>query len=162
MEISLARDERTDKSSSKGVAMMIRKHSAITVFTFCALLVLSNVAFAQDPQPSLVFSANGEGKIKLGKEEFKLNAVVVKGFQDGKIEINLVSDITIFISGAWSRANEADKTIDVKITGGSVSGNLDGGGKIFLTDDRKSITGLKLQVVNKITRKTITADFTAK
>jgi hypothetical protein len=75
---------------------------------------------------------------------------VAKGFQDGKIEINLVTDITIFISGTWSRANENDKTIDVKITGGSTSGNLDGGGKIFLTDDRKSITGLKLQVVNKI------------
>jgi hypothetical protein len=142
--------------------MMIRKHSAISVFIFCALLVLSSVAFAQDPQPSLVVSANGEGKIKLGKEEFNLNAVVVKGFQDGKIEINLVTDITVFISGTWSRANESDKTINVKITGGSTSGNLDGGGKLILTDDRKSITSLKLQLVNKITKKNITADFTAK
>ena len=141
--------------------MLIRKHSAIAVFSICALLVIGSVAFAQDPQPSLVASANGEGKIKLGKEEFKLNGVVVKGFQDGKIEINLVSDITIFINGTWSRANDNDKTIDLKITGGSVSGNLDGGGKIILTDDRK-IASLKLQVVNKITRKTITADFVAK
>jgi hypothetical protein len=142
--------------------MMIRKHSAITVFTFCALLALGSVAFAQDPQPSLVVSANGAGKIKLGKEEFNLNAVVAKGFQDGKIEINLVTDITVFISGTWSRANETDKTIDIKITGSSTSGNLDGGGKLILTDDRKSITSLKLQVVNKITKKTITAEFTAK
>ena len=142
--------------------MMIRKHSAITVFTFCALLTLGSVAFAQDPQPSLVVSANGAGKIKLGKEEFNLNAVVAKGFQDGKIEINLVTDITVFISGTWSRATENDKTIDLKITGGSTSGNLDGGGKLILSDDRKSITSLKLQLVNKITKKTITADFTAK
>jgi len=142
--------------------MMIRNYSAITVFAFCALLALSSFAFAQDPQPSLVASANGEGTIKLGKEEFKLNAVVVKGFQDGKIEINLVTDITVFISGTWSRANDNDKIIAVKITGNSTSGNLDGGGKLILSDDRKSITGLKLQVVNKITRKTITADFTAK
>jgi len=141
--------------------MMMQKHFAITVFTVCALLALGSVAFAQDPQPSLVATANGEGKIKLGKEEFKLNAVVVKGFQDGKIEINLVSDITIFISGAWSRANENDKTIDLKITGGSVSGNLEGGGKLILSDDRK-ISSLKLQVVNKTTRKTITAEFSAK
>ena len=90
-----------EERDSKGVAMMIRKHSAISVLTFCALLVLSSVAFAQDPQPSLVVSASGEGTIKLGKEEFKLNAVVAKGFQDGKIEINLVSDITIFITGTW-------------------------------------------------------------
>jgi len=141
--------------------MMIR-HTAITVIAVCALLALGSVAVAQDPQPSLVASASGEGKIKLGKEEFKLNAVVVKGFQDGKIEINMVTDITIFISGTWSRVNETDTTIDIKITGGSVSGNLDGGGKLSLTDDRKSITGLKLQVVNKTTKKTITADFVAK
>ena len=126
------------------------------------LLALNSVAIAQDQPTSLVASASGEGKVKLGKEEFKLNAVVVKAFQDGKIEINLITDITVFISGTWSRTNETDKTIDVKITGGSTSGNLDGGGKLFLTDDRKSITGLKLQMVNKITRKTIAADFTAK
>jgi hypothetical protein len=140
---------------------MIRKLSAAAIFTICALLVLSGVAFAQDPQPSLVASANGEGKIRLGKEEFKLNAVVVKGFQDGKIEINLVSDITVFISGTWSRANENDKTIELKITGGSVSGNLEGGGKLLLSDD-KSIAALKLQVTNKMTKKIITADFNAK
>ena len=142
--------------------MMIRKHSAITLFALCALLALCSVVIAQDPPASLVVSANGEGKVKLGKEEFKLNAVVVKGFQDGKIEINLVTDITAFISGTWSRANETDKTIDVKVTGGSNSGNLEGGGKIILTDDRKSIASLKLQVVNKITKKTISADFVAK
>jgi hypothetical protein len=142
--------------------MMIRKQSAIKLFALCALLALSSAAIAQDPPASLVVSANGEGKVKLGKEEFKLNAVVVKGFQDGKIEINLITDITAFISGTWSRANETDKAIDVKITGGSNSGNLEGGGRIVLTDDRKSIASLKLQVVNKITKKTITADFVAK
>jgi hypothetical protein len=147
---------------SKGVAMTIQKHSAITVFAFCALLALSSIAVAQDPTPSLVASANGEGKIKLGKEEFQLNAVVVKGFQDGKIEINLITDITVFINGTWSRASENDKTIDVKITGGSTSGNLNGSGKLILTDDRKSIASLKLQLVNKISKKTITADFVAK
>ncbi len=141
---------------------MMRKHSAFAVFTICALLILSSVALAQDAPAFLVAHANGEGKIKLGREEFKLNAVVVKAFQDGKIEINLVTDITVFISGTWSRANESDKTIDVKITGNSMSGNLDGGGKLFLTEDRKSIAGLKLQVVNKITKKTVSADFTAK
>jgi len=147
---------------SKGVAMINRKHFAITLFTICLLLALSTVAVAQDPTPSLVVSASGEGKIKLGKEEFKLSAVVVKGFQDGKIEINLATDITIFINGTWSRANENDKTIEVKITGGAVSGNLDGGGQILLTADGKSIASLKLQVVNKITKKTISVDFVAK
>ena len=84
--------------------MMIRKQSAITLFIISSLLVITSAAFAQDPQPSLVASASGDGTIKLGKETFKLNGVVAKGFQDGKIEINLITDITVFITGTWSRA----------------------------------------------------------
>jgi hypothetical protein len=117
---------------------------------------------ADDPPASLVASAKGEGTIKLGKEEYKLNAVVVKLFADGKAELNLITDITVFISGTWSRASENDKSIDLKITSSVTGGNLDGGGKILLTDDRKSISGLKLQVVSKVSRKTIIAEFVAK
>jgi hypothetical protein len=142
--------------------MLIRRHNVIAFLALCVLLASGSVISAQDPPASLVATANGEGKIKLGKEEFKLHAIVVKLFQNGKAEINLITDITVFIEGTWSRGNEADKTIDLKITGNSMSGNLDGGGKLFLTDDRKSITGLKLQVMNKTTKKNVTADFTAK
>jgi hypothetical protein len=142
--------------------MLIRRRNVIAFLALCVLLASSSVISAQDPPTSLVATVNGEGKIKLGKEEFKLHAIVVKLFQNGKAEINLITDITVFIEGTWSRGNEADKTIDLKITGNSMSGNLDGGGKLFLTDDRKSITGLKLQVMNKTTKKNVTADFTAK
>jgi hypothetical protein len=142
--------------------MSMRKSTTITLFAVCALLVFSSISVGQDPPASLVANANGEGTIKLGREQYKLHAVVVKAFQDGKVEINLITDITVFISGTWSRASETDKTIDLKITGNSMSGNLDGGGKLFLTDDRKGITGLKLQITNKTTKKTVTADFTAK
>lgn len=142
--------------------MLIRRPNLIAVLTLCLMLVCGSVTAAQDPPTSLVASANGQGTIKLGREQYKLNAVVVKAFQDGKVEINLITDITVFISGTWSRASETDKTIDLKITGNSMSGNLDGGGKLFLTDDRKGITGLKLQVTNKTTKKSVTADFVAK
>ena len=127
----------------------------------CVAMVLPAFA-ADDPPASLVASAKGEGTIKLGKEEFKLNAVVVKLFADGKAELNLITDITVFITGTWSRESETARSIDLKITSSVTGGNLDGGGKIFLTDDRKSISGLKLQVTNKISRKTITAEFVAK
>jgi len=43
-----------------------------------------------------------------------------------------------------------------------VSGNLDGGGKLSLSADGKSITGLNLQVVNQATKKVIKANFVAK
>ena len=142
--------------------MIIRKHSALKVFSLCAVIVFSSAALAQDPPASLVATRSGEGKIKLGKEEFKLNAVVVKLFQDGKAELNLITDITVFIEGTWSRNSVDDKTIDLKITGNSMSGNLDGGGKLIITADRRSFTSLKLQVLNKVSKKTVTADFAAK
>lgn len=138
-----------------------RKHTVMAIPVFLALLALSGIAGGQQPK-SLVASANGEGTIKFGKEEFKIYAVVVKLFEGGTAEISLVTDITVFVSGTWSRGDEASKSVDLKITGGSVSGNLDGGGKLELTDDRKSIAGLKLQVVNQGTKKVIKADFVAK
>jgi hypothetical protein len=47
----------------------------------------------------------------------------------------------------------------LKITQGSAGGNLDGGGKLPLTDDRKSIAGLTLQIVNKAAKKASSACF---
>ena len=141
--------------------MFIRKRLAIASMALCVAMTFPALA-ADDPPASLVASAKGEGTIKLGKEEFKLNAVVVKLFADGKAELNLITDITVFITGTWSRANETDKSIDLKITSSVTGGNLDGGGKLFLTDDRKAISGLKLEMVSKTTRRTVTAEFVAK
>ncbi len=139
-----------------------QKYFAIAPIALCISMAFGGIVAADDPPASLVASAKGEGKIKLGKEEFKLNAVVVKLFTDGKAELNLITDITVFITGTWSRASETDKSIDLKINSSVTGGNLEGGGKIFLTDDRKSIAGLKLQVLNKTSRKSVTAEFVAK
>jgi len=141
--------------------MFMRKYFAIASMALCVTMALPSLA-ADDPPASLVASAKGEGTIKLGKEEYKLNAVVVKLFADGKAELNLITDITIFITGTWSRENETAKNIDLKITSTVTGGNLDGGGKILLTDDRKSISGLNLKVVSKVSGKTITVEFVAK
>ena len=138
-----------------------RKHRVIAISILLVLLALPGIAGAQQPK-SLVASANGEGTIKLGKEQFKIYAVVVKLFEDGKAEINLVTDITVFISGTWSRGDDSAKVIDLKITGNMMAGAVDGSGKIFLTEDRKSIAGLKVEVLNKNTRKVVKAEFTAK
>ena len=137
------------------------KRTGIAVFAFLTMLMLAGLTVAQQPK-SLMATANGEGSIKFGKEEFKIYSVVIKCFEDGKAEISLVTDITVFVSGTWSRADDRSNEISLKITGGSVSGNLDGGGKLLLTVDRKSITGLNLQVVNHATKKVIKADFVAK
>jgi hypothetical protein len=83
-------------------------------------------------------------------------------FEDGKAEINLITDITAFMEGTWSRDEANDKSINLKITGNMMPGSLDGGGKLSLNEDRKSIAGLNGTVVNKTTKKTIKVDFVTK
>jgi len=138
-----------------------RNHRRIMFLALVLTLASAGVAVGQENK-SLVATANGQGTIKLGKEEFKIYTVVVKLFEDKTAEFNLVSDISIFVNGTWSRGSEADKSIDIKITGGSVNGNLDGGGKLLLKDDRRSIAGLNFEVINKTTKKPIKVDFVAK
>jgi hypothetical protein len=133
------------------------KDKTIPIAVFLLLLLLPCIASGQELK-SLVASAKGEGTIKLGREEFKLHAIVVKLFEDGKTEINLVTDITVFVAGTWSRGDDADKSINLTTT----ASNMEGGGKLFLGEDRKSIAGLKLEVFNRISKKNIKVDFVAK
>ena len=132
------------------------KHKTIPITVFLLLLALPYAASGQEVK-SLVASAKGEGTITLGKEEFKLHSIVVKLFEDGKTEINLVTDITVFLAGAWTRGDD-DKSINLTTT----ASNLEGGGKLFLGEDRKSIIGLKLEIFNKISKKNIKVEFVAK
>jgi len=139
----------------------MRKQIAISLSICLVLLPLAMTAVGQQPA-SLVATVYGTGTIKVGKEEFKLHAVVVKLFEDGKTEMHLVTDITVYIQGSWARRSDTSKELDLKITGNVVSENMDGGGKLYLSEDHKSVTGLKLEVLNKTSKKLIKVDFVAK
>ena len=139
----------------------MRKQIAISFSMFLMLLALAITAGAQEPS-SFVAKADGEGTIKIGKEEFKLHAVVVKVFDDGKAEINLLTDITVFIQGSWVRGNDNSKGLDITISGSAMSSNLEGSGKLVLSEDQKSVTALKLDVVNQTSRKVIKVSFVGK
>ena len=138
-----------------------RAQTLICLPTLLLLLTLIVTAVGQE-SGARVLSTGGEGTIKLGKEEFKLHAVVAKLFEDGKVEFNLITDMTIFVSGTWAGGPDAAKEIDIKISGNVVGGNLEGGGKMSFSEDQKSIRALKLNVVNKTSRRAIQVDFTAK
>lgn len=134
-----------------------RKNVATTLIF---LLLLTFPSFAATPQEkSIVVSSNGDGVLKMGQEEFKVSAAVVKLIDDGTAEINLLSEITVFLEGQWSKTGDPSKGIDLKITGGAAQATLEGAGKLFLRDDGKSITSLKLQVFNKSTKRTIEVNF---
>jgi len=157
----IGRDLKNCDSLKEDIAMRIHsKPGVIYIFTVLMLFTVSAIAMGQENK-SLVTTAKGEGAITFGQEQFKIHSVVVKLFEDGKAEINLITDISVFITGKWSRGSDA-KTIDLDITGTVTEGRLEGGGKLFLSDDRKSIKSLNLEVVNKLTKNTIKVDFVTK
>ena len=105
--------------------------------------------------------ANGQGTLKVGQEQFKVTAVVVKLLDDRKAELTLISDITIFISGTWSQNGESQEEFDLQITGGASPGGLEGGGKLTLGKDTKDLK-LILKGKSRTTKKIIEVYFVSK
>ena len=116
----------------KGEMEINRTQKAIALAIFLLLPTLFVSALGQEPA-SLVMSANGEGAIKLGKEEFELHAIVVKLFADDKAELQLVTDITIFINGTWTRDVNGAKEIELRITGNAAAATSKAAENCFLT-----------------------------
>jgi hypothetical protein len=131
---------------------------------FVALLVVTNLAVApawsmQDSE-SIVAQANGTGLLKYGGEEFKVTAVVIKLFKDGKAEINVISELTIFVSGTWSRDTDSKK-IKLKITGGATGSGVEATGELTLRGESKSIDRVFLEGESKTTHRKVTLNFQA-
>jgi hypothetical protein len=139
---------------------------ATKTFALCILLLLFAVtASAQDK--SIVAHANGDGTLKLGDEKFKVSSVVIKLFEDGKAEINLVSEITVFVSGSWSWKDDSKQVINLKISGGATGGGVEASGELFLRDSseagqRRSIDRVSLDGTSKTTHRDLTLNFQAK
>ena len=105
--------------------------------------------------------ANGEGQLKVGQEQFEVSGIVVKLLEDEKAEITLIADITIFLSGTWSRNGESQDTFDLQITGGASPGGLEGGGKLTLGKDTKDVR-LTLKGKSRTTKKVVEVNFVGK
>ena len=128
----------------------------------CLLLSLLTIpvqALQKEPK-SIVAHANGNGTLKLGDEEFKVTSVVVKLLEGGRAEINLISEITVFVSGTWSRAADNRKVINLKITGGATGGGIEASGDLLLRGER-SIERVALKGESKTTHRALILDFQA-
>ena len=75
---------------------VIARQVALAVAALLLLVPPPARAVMQETK-SIVAHANGSGTLKLGDEELKVTSVVIKLFEDGKAEINLISDLTIFV-----------------------------------------------------------------
>jgi hypothetical protein len=128
----------------------------------CLLLLSLTIpvqALQKEPK-SIVAHANGTGVLKVGDEQFKVTGVVIKLFEGGKAEINLISEITVFISGTWSRADNDKKLINLKITGGATGGGIEANGEVHLRG-QKSIERVSLEGEITTTHRAVTVSFQA-
>lgn len=136
------------------------KHVTLAAVLLVLSIVGTSGALAQDGNSRLAH-ANGEGKLKLGQEQFKINGVVVKLLDDGKVEITLIADITIFVTGTWAKNADSQQDFDLNFTDASSRGGLDGTGKLTLGPDN---TNLRLTVKGKsrATKKPVEVAFVGK
>ena len=140
---------------------MKHKHMlAAALILVISVFATSSAWQAQDGQYRMAH-ANGEGTLKVGQEQFKLNAIVVKLLDDRTAEITLIADITIFVTGTWSQSPESPDTFDLQMTGGTSRGGLEGGGKVTLGKDSKDVR-LALKGKSRITKRNVEVDFVGK
>jgi ABC-type uncharacterized transport system YnjBCD substrate-binding protein len=137
------------------------------IFALCILSLLLGVTASAQDNKFIVAHANGDGTLKIGDEKLKVSTVVIKLFADGKAEINLVSDITIFVSGTWSWKDDSKQVISLKISGGATGGGVEANGELFLRDSteagqRRAIERVSLDGTSKTTHRGMTLNFQAK
>ena len=131
--------------------------SILVLSIFC----MSGVAKAQQAAEHRLAHANGEGKLKVGQEQFRISAIIVKLLDDRKAEITLVADITFFLTGTWSQNGESQDAFDLQITGGASPGGLEAAGKLTLGKDTKDMR-LNLKGKSRTTNKNIEVNFAGK
>lgn len=138
----------------------MRVKQATLIAAIFVLSVWGNSA-AQQEGGSRLAHASGEGTLKIGSEQFKVNGVVVKLLDDGNVEITLLADITIFVSGTWVKAANSQQDFDLSFTDETSRGGLDGTGRLTLAPDN---SGLRLTVKGKsrVTKKPVEVTFAAK
>ena len=123
--------------------LLMRRHSTLLILLF-AQFFLPVYAQAQKLD-SLTAVAKGHGVIADAVEERKFTAALAVLRQDGTVLITLYSDLQLQAQGTWSASNSSPEEILLKITGGEVSGNVTGTGKLLLSNDRKFIKELTIK-----------------
>ena len=123
--------------------LLMRRHSTLLILLF-AQVFLHASAEGQNSN-SLTAVAKGHGVIADAVEERKFTAALAVLRQDGTVLITLYSDLQLQAQGTWSASNSSPEEILLKITGGEVSGNVTGTGKLLLSNDRKFIKELTIK-----------------
>ena len=95
---------------------------------------------------SLIISAKGHGKMSSIVDERKITSALVVLRQNGTVLITVTADLMLQAEGTWKATASSPEEIVLKITGGAVKGEVIGSGKLLLTNDRKSMRELTINV----------------
>ena len=117
---------------------------AIVLVLFAALR-LPLLAQSQELE-SLIMTAKGHGKISSVIDEQEITSALVVLRQDGTVLITVSADLQLLAEGTWKASPSSPQHIVLKITGGAVKGEVIGSGKLLLTNDRKSIRELAIDL----------------
>ena len=124
------------------------------------LAVLFTTVLAQRIS-SLNATAKGKGTISSELETLDLKSVMVILKENGDADFTFYTDLQLNGTGTWSAGKSLNEGIDLKITGGIVSGNAIGTGKLFLREDGKSIDKLQINAKSKGGNRKIKVNFVA-
>lgn len=127
---------------------MNTRFTTTLALTIAMALLLSVVAVAQKIT-SLDASAKGKGTISISDiDKHEITSVLVILKEGGEADLRFYADLQLAAQGTWSSGKSLEEGINLKITGGVVSGNATGNGKLFLRKDGKSIDKLNIQATS--------------
>ena len=137
------------------------KQSLSKVLTVAIAVALLFTTVLAQTITSLNATAKGKGTISSNLEKLDIKSVMVILKENGDADFTFYTDLQLTGTGTWSVGKSLSDGIDLKITGGIVSGNAIGTGKLFLREDGKSIDKLQINAKSKGGNRKITVNFVA-
>lgn len=123
---------------------ILRPCNAVLLMLFAGFLLPVSTQ-SQDFEP-LIITAKGHGKLSLAVEERKITSALVVLRPNGTVLITVTADLLLQADGTWKATASSPEEIVLKITGGAVKGEVIGSGKLLLTEDRKSMKELTINL----------------
>jgi uncharacterized protein YxeA len=144
----------------KGPKKLNVRLTTTLALTVATALLLSVIAVAQKIT-SLNTTAKGKGTITISElDKHEITSVLVILKEGGEADLTFYADLQLAAQGTWSLGKSPGEGINLKMTGGVVSGNATGNGKLFLRKDGKSIEKLNIRATSADGSK-VTVDFVA-
>ena len=115
---------------------------------------------SQELEP-MILKAKGHGALTAPVDEQKITAALVVLRGNGTMLVTVCAELQLQAEGTWSTSDSAPQEILLKITGGALTGDLIGSGRLLLTKDRKSFEQLSIEATTpdgRVIKVTFTAD----